>query len=392
MDILTFSSLYPNNVDPVHGIFVERRLIELRNVAEVRPTVVAPVPWFPSQARIFGKYADQSRVAATDCRSGIRVLHPRYPLVPKIGMNQAARLMAFACKGCVQTIVEENAIKLIDAHYFYPDGVAASIIAEKTGLPYFITARGSDINLISRFSSPRRQMLRAAAGAKALIAVSNHLADAMRNLGMPGEKIYVLRNGVDLEFFSPGTAKLAAKSDSRAKPKFLTVGSLKLAKGHEIAIEFIAKLDGARLVVVGRGPDEAKLRRRVSELDIRDRVEFAGALEPKDLRKRYRAADALILMSEREGMPNVILESLACGTPVLASDAGGIPELVTAPEAGEVATTRSADGLMNAWERLADHGINSRKTREFANNLRWRETVEKLAELMHGLNRETAER
>jgi hypothetical protein len=147
--------------------------------------VIAPVPWFPIRGRVFGSYGEMADVAKRDRRFDVDIFHNRYPVIPKVGMNLAPQLMAQASRRVFRNCVRNNRIALIDAHYFYPDGVAASRLAQELELPYCITARGSDINLIARYASPRRQMLQAAQGASALIAVSESLADAMRILGMP---------------------------------------------------------------------------------------------------------------------------------------------------------------------------------------------------------------
>ena len=382
VQILTFSSLYPNNVDPSHGIFVERRLRELVAHTDIRSTVISPVPWFPFRAGIFGDYAGMAAISRRDQRFGIDVLHPRFPLIPKLGMNAAAGLMASACRRPVRSCVKALGVALIDAHYFYPDGVAASRLARELGLPYCITARGSDINLIGNFKSPGKQMLRAAEGASALIAVSEALACAMRDLGMPAEKIHVLRNGVDLDFFAPDSSDHSGKRLAPGGPVFLSVGALKPAKGHGIAIRFIQQLPDARLVVIGKGTGEAGLQQLASQLGVGDRVTFTGTLAPEALRSWYRAADALILMSEREGMPNVILESLACGTPVLATDVGGIPELITDSCCGELIPSRSADDLATAWQRLLRRGIEPKRIRQLAMRFSWHDSTEKLHALM----------
>ena len=382
MQILTFSSLYPNNVDPSHGIFVERRLRELISRTSIRSTVVAPVPWFPFRGRIFGRYGEMAAVFRRECRSGVEVFHNRYPLIPRIGMNLAPRLMARGSRHLVRDCIDKNDVALIDAHYFYPDGVAAALLARELGLPYCITARGSDINLIARYESPRRQMLQAARGASALIAVSQALADAMRELGMSAEKIHVLRNGVDLDFFCPADQ---AGNDGDSPPgqlTFLSVGALKAAKGHDKAIRFIAQMPQTHLVVVGRGPEKAALHDLANELRVSERVTFTGTLDPDALRAQYRQADALILMSEREGMPNVILESLACGTPVLATAVGGIPELLSESCCGETVASRDAAGLAGAWRNLSQRGINRDRIRHSAMRFSWQDTIEKLSTLM----------
>lgn len=382
MQILTFSSLYPNNIDPSHGIFVERRLRELTSRTAIQSTVIAPVPWFPFRSRVFGDYGESAAVARRDRRFDIDIIHNRYPVIPKIGMNLAPSLMARGSRRAIRECIATKSVVLIDAHYFYPDGVAASLLAKQFKVPYCITARGSDINLIADYASPRNQMLQAASGASALIAVSEALADAMRNLGMPAEKIHVLRNGVDLDFFCPIDETVSAEVPPRGELAFLSVGALKKAKGHDLAIQFIRQSPKARLVVVGKGEEKQALRQLATQLGVEDRVTFAGTLEPEALRAQYRSADALILMSAREGMPNVILESLACGTPVLATKVGGIPELLTDSCCGEIVSARSAEGLADAWQSLSSRGVDSDRIRQFATRFSWQGTIDSLYQLM----------
>jgi len=380
LNILTYTNLYPNNVDETHGIFVERRLQRLAADEGIRPTVVAPVPWFPSKARMFGRLAAMARISSADERGGIPVRHPRYPLIPKFGMSTSPWLMAAATRPAVREAIRDcGGVALVDAHYFYPDGVAAGMLARALGLPYVITARGSDINVIAGYAWPRRLTLNAAAGAAALVAVSQALADEMVRIGMPADRLHVLRNGVDLDFFSPADE---SPEGGGTGPRFLSVGALKPAKGHDVAIRFVAGIDGAELVVAGSGPDRPRLERLAEQLCVSGRVSFAGLLEPRDLRDRYRSADATILASEREGMPNVLLESLACGTPVLATRAGGIPEIVSAPEAGVLLAERSAEALTAAWRELSSRPVDRRVVRQHARRFSWAETIAALARLM----------
>jgi hypothetical protein len=149
MKLLTFSTLFPNAVHPSHGIFVETRLRYLMASGKVESRVVAPVPWFPSGNPRFGRYADYARVPAEEQRHGIQISHPRYMLLPKIGMQVAPWLLARSVKAQIGRIIDEGYdFDVLDAHYFYPDGVAAVMLGKYFNKPVVITARGTDINLI----------------------------------------------------------------------------------------------------------------------------------------------------------------------------------------------------------------------------------------------------
>ena len=171
MKVLTFSSLYPNAARPEHGIFVETRLRQLVMSGQVETTVVAPVPWFPFTHPAFGAYAAHARAPRSETRNGVDALHPRFPVLPKIGMTLAPFLLYRAVRPVVERVQHERGFDLIDAHYFYPDGVAAAMLGRRLGVPVVITARGTDVNLIAQHRFPRRMIRWAARQAAAVVAV-----------------------------------------------------------------------------------------------------------------------------------------------------------------------------------------------------------------------------
>ena len=314
---------------------------------------------------------------------GLRIHHPRYCVVPKIGMNQAPRSLV---RGLVRYLrrkrLDAEDWSLIDAHYFYPYGVAAGLVAQHLKTPYIVTARGSDINVIGEYAKPRQMILSAARNASAIIAVSEALARKMCSMGMDADKIHVLRNGVDLDFFKPADCRPDRTNALETDPKFLSVGSLVPEKGHEFAIRLLNGVPGSSLVIAGQGPDDARLRKISKESGVADRVRFVGALEPEVLRQHYQSADALILMSSREGLPNVVLESIACGTPVLATAVGGIPEILTDDCAGELVHGHGLQALECAWRNLKSRNIDRASVRRHAQKFSWAETIAELHDLM----------
>ncbi len=350
---LLFSSLYPNAARPVHGVFVETRLRDLLRTQPVESVVVAPVPWFPSTHERWGDYARWARAPMRERRSDIDVLHPRYLVIPKLGTAVAPLLLALSGLSAVRQLQREGFdFDLIDAHYFYPDGVAAALLSRWLGKPLVITARGSDINLIATHAVPRRWMLWAAGGAGAVIGVSAALVEAMRRLGMAPDKLHVVRNGVDLERFRPWPCDAArTELGIQGGPVLLSVGNLLDNKGHHLVIDALqqltAEFPASRLIIVGEGPERAALEARVTERQLSERVDFTGALANDQLARWYSAADVLVLASGREGWPNVLLEAMACGTPVVATAVGGVPEIVQG-SAGRIVATRTVGDLVSA--------------------------------------------
>ena len=351
--ILTFSSLYPNSVEPHHGIFTETSLRQQLRHHPMQSIVIAPVPWFPSRAGLFGRYARYARVPREECRNGVRVLHPRYLNLPTAGMYLAPWALFHAARRAIDSLLAQGEnFDVIDAHYFYPDGVAATMLGRHYGKPVIVSALGSDITQLPHHAWPRRLIRQAAGDAHAMISVCETLRNDMIRLGLPGERIHALRNGVDLDLFYPephAEARAALNIDGFT---LLSVGHLIERKGHDKVIAALPQLPGVRLVIVGDGPERNQLMALCRQLGVQDRVRFAGLLDQAQLRTCYSAADALVLASNREGWANVLLEAMACGAPALASDVGGTAEVVRCHAAGLLLRTNCAEGVADAVRRL----------------------------------------
>ena len=168
--LVTFSTLYPNAAQPTHGVFVENRLRHLVASGAVVSRVVAPVPYFPFRSPRFGTYSQYADIPQWEERHGLTVHHPRYLSIPKVGMNLAPYLLALSSLPAVRAAVKaQGGADLIDAHYLYPDGVAAVFIGRLLGIPVTMTARGTDVSLIPRYPVPRHLIRRAAERADGLI-------------------------------------------------------------------------------------------------------------------------------------------------------------------------------------------------------------------------------
>jgi glycosyltransferase involved in cell wall biosynthesis len=375
MKILTFSTLYPHAARPSHGIFVETRLRHLLASGQVESKVVAPVPWFPSRHARFGEYAAHASAPREERRHGIQVLHPRYPLLPKFGMALTPFLLARAVRPVIERILRGYAFDLIDAHYFYPDGVAAILLGRHFGKPVVITARGTDVNLIPRYRLPRAMIRWAARHAAGIITVAQALKDDLVRVGVPAERMEVLRNGVDLQLFQPIDRESGRRTLGITRTTLLSVGHLVPRKAHEIVIQALRWLPETDLIVIGDGPERGALGALARESGAGERVRFVGALAQEELRNYYGAADALVLASSREGWANVLLESMACGTPVVASRIGGTPEVVSAPEAGELMHERTPESVAEAVQRLFARHSDRGATRRYAEKFSWEATT-----------------
>ena len=375
MKILTLTTLYPDSTRPRHGIFVETRLRQLISYSGIDARVVSPVPWFPSRKQIFGEYATYAKVPRTENLHGIEVIHPRYPLLPKLGMSLSPWLMAISLASKLKCMQQEGYdFDVIDAHYFYPDGVAAALLARKFGKPLVITARGSDLNLISRYHVPRKWIRWAAQQADHMITVSGELKQVLLNMGVHPTKVTVLRNGVDSELFRPVDRNKSRRELNMNGFVMLSVGNLVPAKRHDLVIEATARIPDSKLIVIGQGPELHRLNKLIARLGIESRVRILANMEQPVLRNYYGSADLLVLASAREGWPNVLLESMSCGTPVAATKVGAAADIVSAPDAGVLIEDGNVDSLVAAICRLRENYPDREATRLHAERFSWDET------------------
>lgn len=386
MRILTFTNLYPSAAQPRHGIFIEHRVRRLVETGAAAVRVVAPVPWAPRAARrLFGHYASLADVSTAEVRHDVPVQHPRFFAVPKVTSWLNPLLMALGALPTVRRLQREEDFDVIDAHFVYPDGAAAVLLGAWLGKPVTVTARGTDINEFPQYLVPRTWIRWVLRRADALITVSAALRTAMLNLGANAQRVTVLRNGVDVKLFSPGDRQAVRAALNLQGPTLLSVGHLLADKGHHLVIQALAQLDGVHLLIVGDGPMRAELQALATRLGVAERIRWNGTLQQHELARYYAAADATVLASKLEGMPNVLLESIACGTPVIATNVGGNGEIVSSRDAGVLMSARSVDAVVEAYRELERIRPDRAAVRRHAEQFGWEPTTEGLLQLFHGL-------
>jgi glycosyltransferase involved in cell wall biosynthesis len=358
-------------------VFVENRLRHLVATGHAAATVLAPTPWFPSRHPRFGAWSRLAAVPAREARHGLDVRHPRYPVIPRIGMSLAPLLLYRASLVALRRLVAEGLqFDAIDAHYVYPDGVAAIWLGQHFRKPVVITARGSDITQLPDYAVPRRLIQMALRRADALIGVSAPLCARMVELGADPARVTALRNGVDTATFRPVDRAASRAELGLTRPTLISVGSLIERKGHHHTIAAMRDLPDCELIIVGEGPEQDRLAAQIARLGLTDRVRLLGPRPHAALPACYSAADAMVLASSREGWANVLLESMACGTPVVASNIPGNPDVVTAPEAGLIIRENTPSGIAEGVRRLFATSPNRAATRNFAERFGWDETSE----------------
>jgi len=337
MRVLTVTSLFPSRAAPSQGVFVLRRVQAMRAEGAV-VRAIAPAPWVPP-GPLPSRYARARAIPATEEIEGIPVRRPRYLMVPKIGMWFQDRAYARAIRRAVREEAERFRPDVIDVHYLYPDACAVARVAREVGLPFIASARGSDVKRLGRIPGIARRIRMALKGARGIVAMSRDLAEAMR--GLCDGDVRVIPNGVDPAVFRPRDRVEARRAlglpvEGR---RVVCVGAIDDVHGQDLLVEALAHGDAPRDVVldfVGGGAAGA-LRRRAEALGVAGRVLLAGAVPPAQVPVWFAAADASAHAGRWAGSPNAVLESLACGTPCLASDLPEMREAIPTRDEGLLA-------------------------------------------------------
>lgn len=326
MNVLWLTTEYPWQGDPVGGIF-HRTAARCLVQAGVGVTVVSPTPMAPwPLPRIRERWRRYAESPNRQLDGAVEILRPRYPVIP--GDPAWSRIDASIDRVARGILAQRPEIDLIHAHYPAPMGMAAWRLARATGLPYVVTVHGSD-DVWRRSHRGRLAMYRRALReASGILAVSQSMADEVRQVA--GVNASLLPIGIDVSrFANPLMTREAARRELRLPPDHvvvLLVATLVPAKGVRPFVDAVVELGDPYLaVVVGEGPEFAY---RASDAAARNRVDYRGAQPNEAIPLYLAAADMLILPSETEGLPTVLVEAGAAGVPIIASAVGGIPELL----------------------------------------------------------------
>ena len=350
MRIVSLTSLFPNHMNPVRGVFIKERLRHVAKHHDLR--VVAPVPYFPP-VRCYHRWDQYTRVRSRERIDRLPVYHPRYVTIPRVGMALYGLLYFLSLYPFLRRLHRRRPFDLLDAHYLYPDGLAAVLLARALGRPVVLSARGTDVNLFMRLPLIRRWILYALRRCDRIIAVSGALKEAMVAAGIGPRKIDVVPNGVDVSLF-PAVSREQARAELGLNPVgriILSVGSLRPSKNFEYLLRALREIRSDQayrdlsLAIVGYGHHRDRLKREISRLGLDDHVILAGRVPHEQMVRWYRASDLFCLASGSEGWPNVIFESLICGLPVVSTPVGGVPEILVSPRYGILLKDADPAGL-----------------------------------------------
>ncbi len=382
--ILTLSTLFPDATRPNFGVFVERQTLGLAAHPDVVLKAVAPIGLPPGVFKRVAHYAKLATLPARESWKGIDVHRPRFAVRPLLkGRRHPAELVR-ALAPVLDAIRQDFAFDVIDASFFFPDGPAAVALGKRYGVPVSIKARGADIHHWGTASATAARVRRAGRDAAGMLAVSAAMKADMVAMGLPADRIRVHHTGVDQDRFRPRDRIAGKAALGVTGPLVVSVGALIPRKGHDIVIDAVAALPGVMLLIAGEGPERAALEARIARCGIADRVRLLGAVPHAELPPLIAAADVSALASSSEGLANAWVESLACGTPIVITDAGGAREVVTSPDAGRV-TIRDGLAFAAAIDTLLSNPPSPEATRRSAAPFTWEANTETLYEHLAGL-------
>jgi glycosyltransferase involved in cell wall biosynthesis len=324
MRILFFSYAYPNPWQPQLGTFNRTMIAGLAGEHAVR--VVSPISFVE-------RFKPRTPVANFSAVPGVSADYPTYYYTPKVLRDLYGQFLDWSVGAQVRRVVRDFRPDVVLSYWAHPDGEVAVRVAHENGLPAVVMVGGSDVLLLAKAGCRRECILKVLRRADAVVAVSLDIAEKLREDGVPARKIHVFGRGIDRTMFCPGDRAAARKQLGVPpdRPMLLGVGRLVPVKCWPVWIsacrELVAKALEPQCYILGDGPQWDELEEMIRQHRLLDYVELRGPATQEELLSWYRAADLTVLSSASEGIPNVLLETIACGGSFVATNVGGIPEI-----------------------------------------------------------------
>jgi len=389
LKLLVITNLFPNRIEPERGIFNYYQLFCLQAIHKI--TVVAPVPWFPRllMSRYWERWSRFAKVPKQETINGIKVYHPRYLMIPWAGRTFHHQLFGAGINRLVRGLCEDACIDALVATWAYPDIVASARLAEKLRLPFFAKVHGSDIDFLAWRPRRRRAVGPALRGSRKVICVSDTLRAKVNQLGVPLQDIALIRNGVDQKRF-----RIRSRNKCREalgvphdRPMILFVGSLDWVKGGALLPRVVAALTPVMghkplLYMIGAGPLRSSIEQEIEASGLWEDVHLLGQRPHAEVPLWLGAANVLCVPSREEGCPNIILEALACGRPVVATKAGGIPEVVRDGENGVLVAVEDTPAMAASLQQALAKTWDARAIRRSVSARGWEETAREIDQLL----------
>ena len=351
MKILIISYLFSNKIRPLYGVFVKERAKYISKKVNVR--IVALVPYFP-MANLLSRYRNTDRIESREVTDGLSVFHPKYLVIPGLFKFSDGYLYYLSLNSFITDIARDNSADLLDFQWGYPDAFAGVIWARKLNKKIILTVRGNASICFFEKSLRRKMVLNSLRFIDHIVTVSNDLKEKLiSSYRISDQKITVIGNGINSREFYKSNKNEARKICGLESEKkyILSLSRLSFEKGIVYLLKAFAsiKTDNVILLIGGEGPQKKQLQKITHDLNIHSNVHFIGGIPHAETIHWYNASDVYCLPSLWEGCPNTIIEALACGTPVVSTLVGGIPDLVNS-KAGYLVPPKDSNALAYALE------------------------------------------
>ncbi len=349
--VLLSTTLFPNRAEKTRCVFVEKLARALEPRCELDISV--PLPWTPPLLKR-GPYAHYRAIPAHDQLDGLRLRHPRYFVIPKLARSLHGLFMFLSLLRHHRRLIASHRPDVILGVWAYPDGFANLLTGRLFSIPVVISCRGSDINYLARKRLHRALIRWTLCRAALVLSVSEALKREIVALGVPADKVIVIPNGIEAEKFQPlppaeARHRLNLEPDRRY---VVSVSRLSHEKGLDILLNALALMrdQTVHLLLVGGGAERSALKALAQRLGIAARVTFVGDTTHTQIPLWLNAADLFVLPSRTEGWPNVLMEALACGKPVVGTNVGGIPEIIDSTTLGHIVPAEDPQALADAMD------------------------------------------
>lgn len=384
MKLLVITNLFPNNLEPVRGVYNMQLVTELARLCDLR--VIAPLPWSPYYWS----------VPEAEVIDGIEVSHPRYFMTPKIGRVMYGFYFFLSLYGKVKRDRNNFKFDVILASWAFPDGVGSYFIAKCLRIPIVIQVLGSDINIYTKTILRRKLIAYVLKRCSKVLSVSQELKNRIAQIGVPVDKVRVVNNGVNQSLFSPMDRTLARNSLKLPQETriILYVGNLVPVKGIDGLVSaygaVASEATNSLLIIIGDGFLKKSVLKKVKDLNLEGRVILCGKRPHNEIPAWMNASDLLCLPSLNEGSPNVILEAMACGVPIVATRVGGIPEMVRSYKNVKLTDPKDIKQLSEAILKFLSNGCDQQASLDKPSNRSWKDAANDVLSELYRLTKEQA--
>lgn len=382
MKILIISHLFPNKIRPLYGVFVKERAKYISRKVSLK--IVAPVPYFP-MADLLSRYRDTNKIESMEVIDDLSVFHPRYLLVPGLFKFSDGYLYYLSLNSFITDVVRDTSADLLDFQWGYPDAFAGVIWAKRLRKKLILTVRGNASICFFEKSLRKRMVLNSLRFVDHIVAVSNDLKQKLiNNYNISDKKITVISNGINsCEFYKSGKDEARKICGLEPGKKYiLSLSRLSFEKGIMYLLKAFASImtDNLILLIGGDGAQKKQLQKLARDLNIHNNVCFVGGIPHEKTMHWYNASDVYCLPSLWEGCPNTIIEALACGTPVVSTLVGGIPDLVDS-RVGYLVPPKDSDALARALESAIKRSWNYAEIAAIGQGNSWDNVADKTIEV-----------